>query len=192
MFSLVNYLSVSVGINFFGENFVSTFTLVSSFLAGMFAIFGGLISDAIGRKRTTIIGFVLLGFGYALLGIYPQNMFAWYFYAVLDGVAWGIFYVIFFFTIWGELAGDRSSEKYYALGSLPYLFSTYLSLTISPFIAANVSFYAIFSFAAFFLFLAVVPLMFAPETLPENVLRERELRGYIERAKRVREKFTKG
>jgi len=32
--------------------------------------------------------------------------------------------------------------------------------------------------------------MYAPETLPENVFRERKLRGYIEKAKRIREKFT--
>jgi hypothetical protein len=32
--------------------------------------------------------------------------------------------------------------------------------------------------------------MYAPETLPEKKLRERELRGYIEKAKKIREKFT--
>ena len=192
MFSLVNYLSVNVGINFFGEDFVSVLTLFSSFLAGVFAVFGGIISDTIGRRRTTILGFVLLGFGYALLGIFPQNTATWYFYALIDGITWGIFYVIFLFTIWGELAGHKSSENYYALGSLPHLLSTYLRLIIGSIIAENVSFYAIFSLTAFFLFLAVIPLMFAPETLPERVIRERELRSYIERAKRVRERFTKG
>jgi len=191
MFSLVNYLSVNVGINFFGEDFVSVLTLFSSFLAGVFAVFGGIISDTIGRRRTTILGFVLLGFGYALLGIFPQNTATWYFYALIDGITWGIFYVIFLFTIWGELAGHKSSENYYALGSLPHLLSTYLRLIIGSIIAENVSFYAIFSLTAFFLFLAVIPLMFAPETLPERVIRERELKSYIEKAKRVREKFTK-
>ena len=192
MFSLVNYLSTSVGINFLGEDFVNTLMLISSLVTGVSAIFGGFISDIMGRKRTTILGFILLGFGYSLLGIYPQNVIVWHFYAIVDGVAWGIFCVIFFFTIWGELAGHKSGEKYYALGSIPYLLSNYLRLTFGPLIAANVSIYSIFSFAALFLFMAVVPLMFAPETLPEKTLRERELRSYIEKAKRVREKFTKG
>jgi len=68
--------------------------------------------------------------------------------------------------------------------------SGFLRVTLGPFIAEVVPSYAILSFAAFFLFLAIFPLMYAPETLPENVFRERKLRGYIEKAKRIREKFT--
>jgi F0F1-type ATP synthase membrane subunit b/b' len=47
-----------------------------------------------------------------------------------------------------------------------------------------------FSLAAFFLFLAVVPLMYAPETLPEKKVRERELRDYLEKAKKTKEKYA--
>jgi hypothetical protein len=47
-----------------------------------------------------------------------------------------------------------------------------------------------FSLASFFLFLAVVPLMYAPETLPEKTLRERELKSYIEKAKKIKEKYV--
>jgi hypothetical protein len=50
--------------------------------------------------------------------------------------------------------------------------------------------YAIFSVASFFLFLAVIPLMFAPETLPEKTLKERELKQYVEKAKKTKEKYT--
>jgi hypothetical protein len=63
---------------------------------------------------------------------------------------------------------------------------------IGFYVAETVLANTIFSFASFFLFLAVIPLMFAPETLPENALKERELRSYIEKAKKVRERFTKG
>lgn len=190
MFSLVNYLSASVGVNFYGEEFVNFSTLIGNALTGVFAIVGGLLSDTIGRKRLTILGFILFGIGYAILGIFPQSAPFWYFYVIVDGIAWGIFYVIFFFTIWGDLAYGKPSEKYYALGSLPYLLSNYLSLVVGPFVAENVSAYAIFSFAAFFLFLAVVPLMYAPETLPEQKIRDRELRGYIEKAKKIKEKHA--
>jgi len=54
-----------------------------------------------------------------------------------------------------------------------------------------VSEYAIFSFAAFFLFLAVIPLMYAPETLPEKLIRQKELRRYVEKAKKIREKYER-
>lgn len=189
MFSLVNYLSASIGASIHGEEVIYPLMLIGNVLTGVFAIVGGFLSDIVGRKRITIVGFVLLGLGYAILGIYPLSTFCLYFYTIVDGIAWGIFYVIFFFTIWGDLAYDKPSEKYYALGSLPYILSNFLRLTVGPFIANTISAYAIFSFAAFFLFLAVLPLTFAPETLPEKKIKERELKKYIEKAKRIKEKY---
>ena len=41
---------------------------------------------------------------------------------------------------------------------------------------------AAFTVATFFLFLAVVPLMYAPETLPEKTMKSRDLKSYTERA----------
>jgi hypothetical protein len=40
----------------------------------------------------------------------------------------------------------------------------------------------IFSFASVFLFLAVLPLIYAPETLPEKTMKDRDLKSYIEKA----------
>lgn len=42
-----------------------------------------------------------------------------------------------------------------------------------------------FSLASLFLFLSVVPLLIAPETLPEKVIEQRRMRSYIDRAKRL-------
>jgi MFS family permease len=192
VFSMVNYLGWPINSKIHGEDFFSFSVLVNNIIAGIFALVAGFVADNIGRKRTLVGGFIIFGIGYALLGIDPFNIYAWYFYTLVDGIAWGIFYVVFWFTIWGDLAHGKSSEKYYAVGIIPYSLSGFLRVTLGPYIANAVSEYAIFSFAAFFLFLAVVPLMYAPETLPEKAIRERELRGYIEKAKRVREKFTKG
>jgi F0F1-type ATP synthase membrane subunit b/b' len=47
-----------------------------------------------------------------------------------------------------------------------------------------------FSLASFFLFLAVVPLMYAPETLSEKKIRDKELRDYLEKAKKTKEKYA--
>jgi MFS family permease len=192
IFSLINYLGWPINSRIHGEDFVYFSALINSVIAGIFAPIAGFLADSTGRKRTLVSGFIIFGIGYAVLGINPFNIYAWYFYSLVDGVAWGIIYVIFWFTIWGDLANGKSSEKYYAVGIIPYSLSGFLRVTLGPYIANTVSEYAIFSFAAFFLFLAVVPLMYAPETLPEKTLRERELRSYIEKAKRVREKFTKG
>jgi len=93
-------------------------------------------------------------------------------------------------TLWGDLAHEDSSKKYYALGSLPLLFSNLLQKIVAPDLAALVSVTAVFSLASFFLFLAILPLLYAPETLSEQKLKERELKGYIEKAKKTKEKYT--
>jgi len=189
MFSLVNYLSEPV-FNILDPDLVRLLMTIESALLGVFAIVGGFLSDIVGRKRITITGFILLGLGYAILGIYPENLLSWYFYTLVDGIAWGIFSVIFIITIWGDLSYGASSDKYYALGGLPFFVSNFLRLMIGSYIAETVSANAIFSLTAFFLFLAVLPLMYAPETLPEKKIRERELRQYVEKAKKIKEKHT--
>jgi MFS family permease len=190
MFSLVNFLSIQIQYETLGESTAELLVLIENILVGSFAIIGGFLSDWFGRKHMAIIGFVMLGLGYAILGIYPESLISWYFYTLVDGAAWGIFHAIFLLAIWGDLAVNTSSEKYYALGGLPLLLSNFLRITAGSYFAKTVPAYAIFSFAAFFLFLAVVPLMFAPETLPEKKLRERELKKYIEKAKKIKEKYV--
>jgi MFS family permease len=189
-FSLVNYLAMSVGERVYGEQFVTSISLIENVVVGVSALFAGFAADIIGRKRTLIFGFVALGMGYAILGIFPSNFVAWFFYTAADGIAWGVILVMFWFTIWGDLAHEKRSEKYYALGILPYSLTSLLRVTFGPLITSSVSEYAIFSMAAFFLFVAVVPLMYAPETLPEKKIKERELRVYLEKAKKVKEKYV--
>jgi len=190
IFSLVNCFSWSIFSRIYGESFMRSSALLSGIISGIFAVVAGFLADSVGRKRILIAGFVSFGIGYAVLGINPYNIYAWHLYTVLDGISWGILSVIFLFTIWGDLSDGKSRPEYYAVGFLPYALSGFVQVTLGPLMAEVVPAYAILSFAAFFLFLAIFPLMYAPETLPENVFRERELRGYIEKAKRVREKFT--
>jgi MFS family permease len=190
MFCLVNQTSAPVLNEFFGETFFTLLTAIEATLAGSFAIVSGFFCDRIGRRRVAIFGFIVLGVGYATLGILPQEMISWYLYTVADGVAWGIFYSVFFTTIWGDLAGNAPSDKYYALGGLPYLLSNFLRFVLGQYIAETIAIYTIFSLASFFLFLAVIPLMYAPETLPEKRIRDIELEQYIEQAKKTKEKYA--
>jgi MFS family permease len=187
MFCLVNYTTIPIINKFFGESFVRFSSVVESIVISAFAIVAGYFVDAFGRKRVTIVGFAMLGLGYAILGIYPSHIFSWYLYIVIDGIAWGTFFVVFLIVLWGDFAKDAPSSKYYAIGGLPFLLSNFIRIIISPYISEIISVYTIFSLASFFLFLAVVPLMFALETLPERKIRERELKSYIKKAKKLRE-----
>jgi MFS family permease len=188
MFCLINYSIIPITTNFFGEDFVRFSAVIEGALVGIFAIVGGFLADIFGRKRLSILGFVALGVGYAILGLFSKNLFGWYFYITVDGMAWGIFSNLFLITLWGDLAYGNPSEKYYAIGGLPFLLSNFLRFIVGPFLVQAIPIYTVFSLASFFLFLAVFPLTYAPETLPEKRIRERELRQYIEKAKKIREK----
>jgi hypothetical protein len=100
-----------------------------------------------------------------------------------------MFASVFFMTLWGDLSETGQKEKYYVLGGLPYLLSSFLIVIVKPFVT-EIETATAFSLASFFLFLAVLPLLYAPETLPEKRIKERELRNYVEKAKKTKEKYA--
>jgi len=186
MFSIANYLALPIVSQISGPSLFEYSMLIENVLAGVFAVISGFFGDYVGRKRLVVAGFILLGFGYASLGLFPQNIAGWWFYTAVDGIAWGIFYTIFLMTIWGDIAGGRNSEKYYAIGYLPFLLSIFTQLSLGTTLSSTVNTLAIFSFTSLFLFLAVLPLAYAPETLPLQMFKNRELKKYIEKAERVK------
>jgi hypothetical protein len=191
MFSLINFAEAPLLEGVFGTEAFTFVGLVEYAFIGIFAIAGGIIADVVGRKRVVITGFVMLGIEYAVLSIFLGAPGTLYLFMILDGVTWGLFFSVFLMAIWGDLGEGNEREKYYVLGGLPFLLANFTSLLISPYatdISPAVSSPA-FSFASFFLFLAVIPLMYAPETLPEKAIKDRELNKYVEQAKRAKEKY---
>jgi len=189
MFSIINFAEAPILEGVFGtESF--TFAEFAEFVfAGIFALLGGIIADITGRKKIVIAGFVMLGIEYATLSIFYTSPFTLYLFMVLDGITWGLFFSVFFMAIWGDLGENHEKEKYYTLGGLPFLLANFVSILVKPYVK-YIPPTAAFSFASFFLFLAVVPLMYAPETLPEKKIKERELRNYIKKAKKLRNRFV--
>ncbi len=189
MFALINELTSIVIKNSFSEFpyfFSQNYIILSNVIAGICAIAFGFIADKKGRKRLALVGFALLGIGYATLGLFPENYGVAWFYVCVDGIAWGAFTMLFIATLWGDIAQNNHAEKYYLIGVLPYLLSTFTGDSLGTFLAQNnlISEQTVFSFAAFFLFMATLPLFYAPETLPEKVLKEMDLTSYIEKAKK--------
>jgi MFS family permease len=129
-----------------------------------------------------LIGFVLLGLGYAVLGLSNVSYFAAWFYICVDGIAWGAFAMLFIVTLWGDIAEEKNSEKYYFLGVLPYLLSNFTGLLLGPLVSGRIGESTVFSFASFFLFIAVLPLAYAPETLPEKIIKNLDINSYIRKA----------
>jgi len=185
MFCLIDSLTRSL----FPAETVRSLSIVGSAITGVMSLVGGLFADRLGRKRVIMVGFIMLGIGYAALGTFPELTSSQYLFTVLGSIAWGIFGAVFLMTLWGDLAENEGAEKFYAIGGLPYLLSGFVQLLVSPYIRGAVSPYATFSFASFFLFIAVFPLWLAQETLPEKTIQNRLLRKYVEDAKKTKKRL---
>lgn len=140
--------------------------------------------DLKGRKQVIIGGMVMLGLGYALLSLFPFIPPVQAFYMIVDGIAFGIFTVAFISVVWGDMSNGERGGKFYALGNIPVPMAIMISLFISPWLT-TLSLSGTFSLASFFIFLAIIPIFFAPELLPERALKRRELRKYVEKVKKA-------
>lgn len=90
-------------------------------------------------------------------------------------------------VIWGELA-IHTTKKYYAVGEAPFFLTQVISLLLAPYVAM-IPEYSAFSLAAFFLFIGVVPLLYARETLPERTIQQRQLEIYTKEALKLTQKI---
>lgn len=192
MFSLINFTELPIWTNDF-KNVFPSFVAIQGFIefaiTGIFALIGGFLADRIGRKKIVMAGFIILGVEYAILSLFGKYAASWYMFTAFDGAAWGLFAAVFFMTLWGDLAGDGRKEKYYILGGLPYLLAGFLTVAIQNITTLTADLTSMsFSFASFFLFVAVLPLVYAPETLPDKAIKDRELKMYLEKAQQIAKK----
>ena len=166
---------------------------VEFILGGISAVIFGFFADSKGRKRLAVAGFALLGLGYAVLSLTVPNIYGWSFYTFVDGITWGSFVMLFVFTIWGDIAEGRSSERIYAIAIVPYLLSSLIRLAFKEYLVALIgdNYALIFSFFSFFLFIAVLPLVLAPETLSDQTIKNNELKSYVEKAQKQVSKIKK-
>jgi MFS family permease len=189
MFSIINFAEEPLLEGVFGAEFFAFVQFMEFAFVGIFAIVGGVVADIAGRKRVVIAGFVMLGIEYAALSAFSSSPAALYLFLTFDGITWGLLFSVFFMAIWGDLGENYEKEKYYTLGGLPFILAAFLSTIVKPY-ASNIPAPTAFSFASFFLFVSVIPLMYAPETLPEKNMKDRELKSYIEKAKKAKEKYA--
>jgi hypothetical protein len=160
-------------------------------IAGLSSLAAGVFSDWIGRKRVMIFGFVSLGVAYAILGIVSQIWPSWLNYFVVthffvNGTAIGLLWLLFTIVLWGDMS-RHTPEKYYAIGETPLFLTQIISPLLTPYLREFPETSA-FSLAAFFLFIAVIPLLYAPETLPEKKIQERQIQMYTAEALKMKQK----
>ena len=170
---------------------LNVMSIIEPVVASLFILIAGLLCDWNGRKKIILSGFVALGVAYAIIGLAPLSVISWYLYFIVDGFAWGIFLLTFVLILWGDLSQPGTREKYYAIGSIPFFLSSVIPQFLTESFVEQISLSAAFSLASFFLFVAVMPLVFAPETLPEKKMELRRLRSFADEARKAKEKYER-
>jgi MFS family permease len=173
------------------QNIFSSFNykMIGPVIGSFFVLIGGFLCDRIGRKRVVIYGFVTLGIAYAIIGIFPAGFFSSYFFIFVESISTGMLMVAFVLILWGDLFPHSNKEQSYAIGEIPLFLADMTQLFSTPYIAL-IPMSRAFSVASFFLFLVVLPLIYAPETLPQRKIELGHLKKYVEAAKRTVEQYA--
>ena len=147
----------------------------------VFGLASGVAADKIGRKWPIIIGLIVLGASFGLLGFFgitPTNVIL---YLTLSGVAWGSFFVIFL-AVPGDLSVFGFREKFYGIGyMLPIAFLFGLSAIPGETILAGFSAPSFSQILSFLLFISIIPVLLAKETLDESKIEERKMKDYLKK-----------
>jgi MFS family permease len=140
--------------------------------AAVASVISGVLADRIGRKWPIIIGLVMLGVSFALLGLSIVNLTV-FLHVLSIGIAFG-FLMVVYTAIPGDLSSPISREKFYAIivvvpfsiygaiGAIPAIFG----ITASPNLISP--------FLGIVLFLSVIPIVSAKETLSSANIQKRK------------------
>jgi MFS family permease len=157
-------------------------------IAAISGLVAGILADRFGRRQPIMISLISFGFSFAILSFIVISL-SLYIYYVTYGIAWG-FLLAIYLTIPGDLSSTGSREKFYALGTVTPLI-VYISLSALPdLFNFEVAIDAIAPILSIVLFLSVIPILRAEETLTESKQRKRRMKEYLERLGKVIEEET--
>jgi MFS family permease len=149
----------------------------------IFGFFGGIFADRIGRKTPIITGLIILGVSFGLLGFVmsPESAFI---YLIASGIAWGLFLTIYL-AIPGDLSISGSREKFYALGTIAPMIILFGYSMADPAIFFNMSASSFSQILSIILFVSIIPILLAEETLEESKIRKRKMEEHIQRVAKI-------
>ncbi|RLE50655.1 MAG: hypothetical protein DRJ31_00455 [Candidatus Methanomethylicota archaeon] len=187
LFSIVDGIQQIFIVRSYGMETLRVIGLIEFGVALPIMVLGGWFIDHYGRRPSYAFSFACVGFAYLTLGALPK---CWFLYAILDGIGWALLTVCFILVIWGDIAYGVSRSVYIAICLASALILSGLRDFIAP-LVPHYTFLQALAIALFFLFIAAVFVVTAPETLPEEILEARRVKRYIRAALKVKEEFEK-
>ena len=150
----------------------------------------GYVMDEYGRKRVVAYSIMALGAAHSLLwGLTPENLTAMHIHAAILGTCWSILGVFYLVILANDLSPQEKLAHTYALVMAVFAGAIALSFVVEPILSLspNIATYI----QTMVLFAAVGPLAIAPETLPEDIIRRKELMRYAKKAKKIVKRTSK-
>ena len=149
---------------------------------GFFGFVAGVASDRIGRKIPIYIGLILMGVSFAFLGYMSTTSL--FLFLVLSGVAWSFLFVVYF-SVLGDLASKFSKERFYALGWITPISILMGFSSLAGVFEITASLNIVSPILSMILFLTIIPIIGAKETLSEAKMRQRRLREHTEKVGKI-------
>lgn len=138
--------------------------------------------DEKGRKKLLLFCYAYLGLEYAMISLSGGELIRSTF---LDGIAWGILTVYFLMVLTGDIIFPKMRAFFVSIMLTLSIIGQYLLQIF--YIEIGVQIDQIFPLTVLFLFIAAVIVLILPETLPDRVMRKKELQDYIQKAKKIKE-----
>jgi MFS family permease len=150
----------------------------------------GFAADRFGRKQPLIIGLIIFAASFALIGfaMTPNSALVYY---IATGIGWGALFVVFL-TVPGDLSVSSNREKYYALGTiLPIVILAGIASIPIKDLLSVVAVSPLLIVLSFILFLSIIPILRAEETLSEGEIRARKMKEYVDKVGKLRKESEK-
>ncbi len=149
------------------------------------AVLGGILLDGIGRKFPMIVGLAIIGVSLAMLGIVGTQL------SFISIVPLAIGFAIVStasFIIWADLAPARARAVHYGVGFSLMAIALIVGLMgvgtvlggVNP---SQINTYLLVCSGT--IFLCIPPLLQVEDALPKEIIEQRKMRQYLERAKRI-------
>jgi MFS family permease len=188
LFSFVN-MTLARNVSMYTSQSVPTslymFLLILQALAASFgALSGGTIADFFGRRLS--LGFSLTSYGIssALAGLFFENYGVLCFVYAVNGLNWGILWILYGSVVWGDLSNEESCARRYSIG----LVTQYLSTSVGFLLTHQISQIPLVNsslIGCLLIFLSNIPLLLAPELLSSDFRQRIRFRLYMNVIKKI-------